>query len=110
MKLFEWLFSADARLLLAGALGGCVNWLTRKATLWDGVTQIVVGAICAVYLSPLFLPAITPMLGEIIATPEELARLSGFAIGLGGVSVSGFFLDFWHRYRDRAKGKDRDDA
>ncbi|BAP94488.1 hypothetical protein [Aurantimonas phage AmM-1] len=105
--MFDWIFSADARLMLAGCLGGAVNWLTRKATLWDGVTQIAVGGICAVYLSPIAIPALTPVFGNIIATPEELARLSGFAIGLGGVSVSGFFLDFWHRYRDRGRSDER---
>jgi hypothetical protein len=104
----DWMFGADARLLLAGALGGAVNWLTRKTSWRDGVGQIVVGAICALYLSPLAIPALTPALGAIIGTPAELARLSAFVIGVGGVSVSGFVLDVWHWRRRRLTTTDGD--
>ncbi len=95
----EWTFWADARLALAGGLGGCVSWLTRRGSKTDGAVQIVVGAISAVYLSPIAIPAMGSVFGNIVATPEELSRLSGFVIGIGGVSVSGFILDLWHRRR-----------
>ncbi len=95
----DWSHWTDARLILAGALGGVVNWLTRKAGWRDGLGQIVVGAICGLYLSPLAIPAMGSVLGNIVATPEELSRLSGFLIGVGGVSVSGFVLDLWNRRR-----------
>ena len=104
----EWSYWADARLALAGALGGCVSWLTRKGSFSDGMVQIVVGAICALYLSPLAIPALTPALGAIIGTPAELARLSAFVIGVGGVSVSGFVLDVWHWRRRRLTTTDGD--
>lgn len=93
----DWNTGADLRLIIAGALGGFVNWLTRKTSWKDGVAQIIVGAISGVYLSPLALPALAQVFGNIVATQEELSRLSGFVIGLGGVSVTGFFLDIWHK-------------
>jgi hypothetical protein len=95
----EWIFGPDARLALAGALGGAVSWLTRRGSVIDGIVQIVVGAICAVYLSPLAIPAMNQAVGPVIGTPEELARLSGFVLGIGGVSVSGFILDLMHLRR-----------
>lgn len=95
----EWSYWADARLALAGALGGCVSWLTRKGSISDGAVQIVVGGISAVYLSPIAIPVMGSVFGKIVATPEELSRLSGFVIGIGGVTVSGFILDLWHRRR-----------
>ncbi len=105
----EWTLWADARLALAGALGGCVSWLTRRGSWSDGVTQIVVGGICAFYLSPIAIPAMGSVFGNIVATPEELSRLSGFVIGIGGVSVSGFILDLWHRRRAALSPRDGSD-
>lgn len=96
----DWIW-ADARLALAGALGGVVSWLTRKGSWKDGLMQIVVGSICAVYLSPLAIPVLAPTLGAIVGTPDELSRLSGFVIGIGGVSVSGFILDIIHTWQRR---------
>lgn len=93
----DWNIGAEARLILAGALGGAVNWLTRKANWRDGMAQVVVGGICAFYLTPIAQPVMAEMFGTIVGTPEELARLSGFVIGLGGVSVTGFILDMWNR-------------
>ncbi len=105
----EWFFGPDARLALAGALGGTVSWLTRRGSILDGVVQIVVGAICAVYLAPIAIPTVTAQLGPVTGSPEELARLSAFVLGIGGVSVSGFLIDLWHLRRLALTKKDTSD-
>lgn len=97
----EWLFSADARLALGGALGGAVGWMTRRGSFTDGVIQVAVGGICAVYLAPIAIPTLTAQLGPITGTTEELARLSAFVVGIGGVSLSGFIIDLFHFWRVR---------
>ena len=74
--------------------------LVDTARRWtDGLIQVFVGGVCAYYLSPIAIPALTPVLGNIVATSEQLERLSGFVIGLGGVSVSGFVTDLWTQRR-----------
>lgn len=93
---FDFGFLADkGQLLLAGGLGGVVRWLTLRDKFPDGIISIVVGGICAVYLSPLALPALGPMLGAIGMSSDNSASLSGFMIGLGGITVSGIVMDAW---------------
>ena len=103
--MLDWILS-DARLAIAGALGGAVNWMTRKAPWRDGVTQILVGSICAVYVTPAVNPTIQSYVGGLVATPEQLERLSSFAIGVGGVTVSGLIIDLWTRRRAMLRGTD----
>lgn len=99
MKILDMLTGSAAAIVVAGAAGGAVNWLTRRARWTDGLIQIFVGGICAYYLSPVAIPVLTPVLGNIVATSDQIERLSGFVIGLGGVSVSGFVMDIWTQRR-----------
>lgn len=98
--MLNWLGLSDKTLplVIAGALGGVVRWLTLRDHWTDGVISIVVGAICALYASPLVLPALTPMLGAIQIPPDSVSGLSGFLIGVGGISISSFFISI---IRDR---------
>lgn len=84
-----------AGVALAGAAGGLVRWLTLRSHPIDGVISIVVGAILAVYAGPLAEPLINGLLGGVIVEPERRASFGGFLIGLGGVTISGFLLDYW---------------
>lgn len=91
--------------ILAGALGGVVRWITLKEKLREGVASVVCGAICAVYLGPIIMPALTPLLGSFVLEEASRAAFGGFVLGLGGITVSGFVIDFikgWTR-------KSRDD-
>lgn len=88
-----------SQLLLAGALGGMVRWLTLRSHWSDGLIAIVVGAICALYVSPLALPAMTPFLGNLGVPAESSSGLAGFLIGLGGITVSGLIMDIWRARR-----------
>ncbi len=98
--------SKATQLLLAGALGGMVRWLTLRDHWVDGLISIVVGAICSLYLSPLVIPSVTPMLGAVNIAPDSVSGLSGFLIGIGGITVSGLVMDLWRARRKKLKGED----
>ena len=108
--MFNWLGLPDKAipLIVAGALGGVVRWLTLRDSWQTGLISIVVGAICALFLSPLALPALVPMLGAIQIPPDSVSGLSGFLIGIGGVTVSGFILDILKFRVAFLKKKDKD--
>jgi hypothetical protein len=85
---------------VAGAAGGIVRWLTLRESWRDGMISVIIGAVCAVYLEPIALPALEPVLGRVIANPSKLSNLSAFLVGIGGIAVSGFVIDLWtHRRR-----------
>lgn len=92
---FGWLSGDKGQLLLSGALGGVVRWLTLRDKWQDGLISIIVGAICSLYISPLAIPALQPLLGSISVAPESVHSLSGFIIGIGGITVSGMVMDVW---------------
>lgn len=96
------------QLIVAGALGGLVRWLTLRDHWSDGLISIVVGAICSVYVSPLALPAIEPMLGNIGMPGDSITGLSGFLVGIGGITASGFFIDLWRARRRMLKAAKAD--
>lgn len=91
---------------LAGAAGGLVRWLTLRSSLTDGVVAIIVGCLSALYLGPLAEPAITLLIGDVIIDPLARSSFSGFILGLGGISISGFVMDFWQAKRNgNSKGE-----
>ena len=106
---FDFLGGDKAQLLIAGALGGIVRWMTLRDHWTDGLISMVVGALSAMYLSPLAVPTLIPWLGNISVAPENVGPLSGFLLGIGGITVSGFFIDAW-RLRKRMMRQARDDA
>lgn len=91
---------------LAGAAGGLVRWLTLRSRPLDGFIAIVVGAISAIYLGPLAEPAIDALLGQVIVEDASRGAFSGFIIGLGGISVTGFIMDVWRAQRKRRNNDD----
>jgi hypothetical protein len=101
---FTWLAGEKGQLALAGALGGLVRWLTLRERWQDGMISLVVGAICALYLGPLAIPAIEPIVGKIVVDPASRGTLSGFILGIGGIAVTGFVLDVWKARRRQTEG------
>lgn len=81
-------------LVVPGALGGLVRWLTMRSSLTDGIIAIIVGAICSLYVSPLVLPMLVPLLDMLHVDIDSAKGLSGFVAGLGGLSISGLIIDF----------------
>ena len=101
-----WIAGAKGQAVIAGALGGVVRWLSVKEGWRQGLVSVVVGAICALYLGPLAVPALEPIIGTIVVDPASQAGFSGFVLGLGGVGVVGFVLDFWRAKRRKGSGND----
>jgi len=102
MNDFSFLTEKGVAVVISGAAGGLVKWITLREKLMDGVASILVGGICAYYLSPLALPAIEPILGRLIIENDAKVGLSGFLIGVGGIAVSGFIIDIWRGWRRRS--------
>lgn len=95
----DFLEGDKAQLLIAGALGGIVRWMTLRDHWTDGMVSMIVGGLSAMYLAPLAVPALIPVLGNIKVAPENVGPLSGFLLGIGGITVSGFVIDSWRLRR-----------
>lgn len=96
-------FGEHVAAAISGAAGGAVRWFTVKQGWRDGFASIVVGALCSIYLSPLVEPMIDVAFGKIIASEAKRAGLAGFVIGVGGILVSGFIIDFWNIRREQLR-------
>lgn len=92
-EFLHWLTSDVGKAVIAGALGGLVRWVTLKENKRDGLASLIVGAICALYIGPLAEPLLTPLIGS-ISPGNDAAGFSSFVVGLGGISLAGFLLDF----------------
>jgi hypothetical protein len=99
----EFLGWDKTQLVLAGAFGGIVRWMTLRDHWTDGLIAIVVGAICSFYLSPLAIPALAPLLSGVQVAPESALGVSGFLMGVGGITAAGFVLDLWRARRRMLK-------
>ena len=91
-----------------GVLGGVVRWLTLRHNIREGLVTILVGGICAMYLGPLALPLIEPVVDK-IAPKGDPTSLSAFLIGMGGISVSGLILDIFERKRGKLEKEEKDE-
>ena len=101
-----YVFGDRGQTIIAGALGGMVKWLSLRDHWSDGIIAIIVGAICAVYLSPLALPIMDPVLKVVIDNYQQRATLSGFVIGIGGIGVVGLIMDVLKLRRQQIGGGD----
>lgn len=92
----------DIVLATGGASGGLVRWIYLQEKPIRGVLGILVGALCAVYLSQLALPLVELVLGKILIEPTKQLTFSGFVVGLGGTQVPGFIIDLWKGVSEKA--------
>lgn len=93
-----WLTGEGGRAAIAGALGGIVRWATLRDNWREGVLSLIVGSICAMYLGPVVAPILEPVIGK-LAPGGESAGFSYFAVGLGGLSISGLLIDIFRARR-----------
>lgn len=100
MSIFEWLAQGKGELLTAGFLGSVVAAAMEWTGVLPGVRKIVVGTICAVYLSPLGLPLLAWILDGINVPAESAAGMSGFLMGVTGIVVIEIILKAFRLKRD----------
>lgn len=103
----DWLFSDPGKAAVAGALGGIVRWITLRHNWREGSVTLVVGAICAIYLGPLIVPIIEPIVGA-ISPNSDADGLSAFLVGIAGISLSGMMIDIFDRRRRDVNKEDKD--
>lgn len=103
----SWLATEPGKAAVAGALGGIVRWLTLRPSWKEGGATLIIGSICAVYLGPVALPLIEGSIGKIVPG-GDMAGLSSFLVGIGGISLSGLVLDIFDRRRRELKGGGND--
>lgn len=101
--LWAWLAGAKGQLAISGAMGGVVRWLTLKERIGDGLVSIAVGGITATYVGPIGVPLLKPLLGVLVDDTASQGTLSGFVVGLGGITATGLFIDLWRARRKAAK-------
>lgn len=101
----DWLLGVKAQIILSGALGGVVRWLTLREKTGAGAVSVIVGGICALYLGPVIEPLLDPLIS--VAKIDQAARASfaGFVIGLTGITISGFVIDFISQRKAALTGK-----
>jgi hypothetical protein len=120
VKFWEWflamadrvIFDDAARLALAGAAGGIVRWATLRHNWKEGAAALVIGALCAVYLSPVaesLVYSALPFL-EKLGPPDRSSGLAPFLTGLGGITLTGFLIDVLSGRFIRVPGRGEDDA
>lgn len=91
--LVAWLATETGQVITSGAMGGVVRWLTLREPVTSGFASIVVGAICAMYLGPLVQPMLAPFVQVVLTEQVSRASFTGFIVGIGGISLSGFVID-----------------
>lgn len=96
--------SASGKLMIAGALGGVVRWLTLREGWIDGLASVVIGSITAVYVGPAAHTILRPIIDMTGVEPDAANSLGGFLIGVGGILVSGFLIDLWRARQKLMKG------
>jgi len=106
VQILEWFSTDPGKAVTAGFLGGVVRWAVLRHHWKEGVPALIVGSICAMWLSPLALPLIEASVGK-IAPNGDLAGLSAFIVGLGGMSLAQIVIDALDRSK---KGDDNGDG
>lgn len=107
-RFLAWLVGPDGKVILAGAAGGLLRWMTLKSNWKDGLIAIGAGGLCAYYLGPLALPAMNAVLGQVVVDESNRQAFSGFIIGVGGIGVTAFILDVWEAVRRKARRTEAD--
>lgn len=101
---WNWVMSIKGEAAVAGAAGGIVRWATLREDWKTGATSLIVGMLCAVYLSETGAGAIEAAFKTFGLTKSIDKGAAGFIVGIGGVTISGFVLDVIKVFRERKAG------
>ncbi len=84
----------DTQVTVAGMFGGLLRWIFFKAKGWDGIGNMIVGAILGYYVSPYAVQPLGSVLGGLTDEVQNVQRLSALILGILGVGVIGFLIDW----------------
>jgi len=102
---WTWLASDPGKAAVAGALGGVVRWITLRRNWKEGAGTLIVGCISAVYLGPIALAMASASTGVQVDPGGRTDDLANFLVGIGGISISGFFIQLFERRKKDLEGK-----
>jgi len=88
------IFNETILTALAGGAGGAVRWVTFQEGWRKGIGSLFVGALSAIYASA----AVEPLFVGIIANEAKRAAFASFFIGVVGMLLVGFFVDFFKTF------------
>lgn len=92
---------------VAGAAGGVVRTLTPPhGKPWEIIPNVVIGALCAVYLGPVALGMLQSLTG--VEITEQGNNLGAFLVGLFGMTLTGFMIDALKIAREKRQETDDD--
>jgi fluoride ion exporter CrcB/FEX len=103
----SWILNEKVQVIISGALGGLVRWLTLRERFPAGVVSVVVGSICSVYLGPLVQPILNPFVQVVLTEQVSRSSFTGFLVGIGGITFSGFVIDVIRARRKEVLEQDK---
>lgn len=86
--------------VMAGGAGGLVRWATEREPWREGLTSVVVGAICAQYLGPVAIGMVESVMG--IEVPDTTGKTGAFLMGIGGISIVALLTSRLKKFRSKS--------
>lgn len=83
-----------AKVGFSGLAGGAVRWMTLRSDWKTGLIGMAVGGLFAIYGRPVVDLLIGPVLAFVSDDILVKAQFSGFIAGIGGITVTGFLIDY----------------
>lgn len=109
MSILPYISSESAQIIVAGIAGGVVRVVTLKETRWRATGSLLVGGIMALYAGPVALPVVEAVVGVLHVDPASAATLSGFLMGLGGITFAQAILRIYDAFGLKSKPDNRGD-
>lgn len=95
-------FGAIGIAAASAVIGALCRWIYFSLSLSDGLRGVAISPVIAIVLSDVRIPLFQTFLGDI--SPESLPIVNGFFVGMFGLLIVGFFLDFLRAYTEKKKG------
>jgi membrane associated rhomboid family serine protease len=93
-----WTFGEGGRVIIAGAAGGLIRWLSDEhRRIRDGAIAVITGAIFAKYGTPIGLVLLNNWIGPIDITNDQIRDSTAFAMGVGGMTVGKLIMALFEK-------------
>ena len=98
--------------LAAGSSGGAVKWFSSRGSLYELLSAMIIGGLCAWYMSPMMLWGVAYYLDLDSVQSNEFSESAGafisFALGMAGGSLVSIIDGVAHTVANKLKGKRHD--